>query len=54
LKKIPTVIIGPGDVALAHKPNEYIEIRHLWKATEIFNHVMELNGEYTYKEIFGK
>ena len=47
LKELPTVIFGPGDVALAHKPDEYIEIRDLWKATEIYMHVMELNGKHT-------
>lgn len=47
LRGLPTVIFGPGDVALAHRPNEYIELRDLWKATEIFGLIMELNGEYT-------
>jgi len=46
LRALPTVIFGPGDVALAHRPNEYLEIRDLWKATEIFGLIMELNGEY--------
>ncbi|ADK79274.1 M20/M25/M40 family metallo-hydrolase [Sediminispirochaeta smaragdinae] len=48
VKKLPTVIFGPGDVALAHKPDEYLRIQDLWKATKIFNHIMELNGKYTY------
>ena len=47
LKGLPTVIFGPGDVALAHRPNEFIEIRDLLKATEIFGYIMELNGKYT-------
>ena len=46
LKGLPTVIFGPGDVALAHRPDEYLEVRDLWKATELFGSVMELNGEY--------
>ena len=46
LRGLPTVIFGPGDVALAHRPNEYIEIHELWKATEIFGLIMELNGDY--------
>ncbi len=48
VKKLPTVIFGPGDLALAHKPNEYLEIQELWAATEIFNSIMELNGQYVY------
>ena len=47
LWELPTVIFGPGDVTLAHRPNEYIEIRDLWKVTEIYILVMELNGKYT-------
>jgi acetylornithine deacetylase len=26
---IPCVVVGPGDIAVAHKPNEYIEISQL-------------------------
>jgi acetylornithine deacetylase len=26
---IPCVVIGPGDIAVAHKPNEFIEISQL-------------------------
>lgn len=46
LRGLPTVIFGPGDVALAHRPNEYLEIGDLWKATEVFGRAMELNGAY--------
>ncbi|MEK6256167.1 MAG: M20/M25/M40 family metallo-hydrolase, partial [Chloroflexota bacterium] len=46
LRGLPTVIFGPGDVALAHRPNEYLEIRDLWKATEIFGFVIEQNGNH--------
>ncbi len=38
---IPTVILGPGDVALAHKPNEYIEIEELTKAAQIYGAICE-------------
>ncbi len=48
VKKLPTVIFGPGNLALAHKPNEYLEVQNLWTATEIFRCIMELNGQYTY------
>ncbi|MGQ9630509.1 MAG: M20 family metallopeptidase [bacterium] len=37
--KIPTVILGPGDLALAHKTNEYIEIGELEKAAEIYTRI---------------
>jgi acetylornithine deacetylase/succinyl-diaminopimelate desuccinylase-like protein len=33
---IPTVIFGPGDVALAHKANEYVEIEEVIAATKIY------------------
>lgn len=47
LREMPTVIFGAGDIALAHRPNEYIEICDLWKVMEIYILVMELNGKYT-------
>lgn len=46
LRGIPTVVFGPGNVELAHRPNEYMEVRDLWKATEIFGSIMELNGAF--------
>jgi putative selenium metabolism hydrolase len=44
LRGLPTVVFGPGDVACAHRPNEYLEIHDLWRATEVFGLAMELNG----------
>jgi len=35
-RKIPTVIIGPGDIALAHKPNENILIDELLCAASLY------------------
>jgi len=35
-RKIPTVILGPGDIALAHKPNENIVIDDLLAAAGIY------------------
>ncbi len=35
-RMIPTVILGPGDIALAHKPNENILIDQLIKAARIY------------------
>jgi len=46
LRGLPTVVFGPGDVACAHRPNEYLEIRDLWRATEVFGLAMELNGAF--------
>ena len=46
LRGLPTVVFGPGDVACAHRPNEYLEIRDLWTATEVFGYAMELNGAF--------
>jgi putative selenium metabolism hydrolase len=46
LRGLPTVVFGPGDVGCAHKPNEYLEIGDLWKATEVFGLAMEFNGAF--------
>lgn len=34
-KGIPTVIIGPGTITVAHKPNEYVELEQLEKACAV-------------------
>jgi len=39
LKNIPTVILGPGDISLAHKPDEYITIEDLLAAAEIYGQI---------------
>lgn len=44
LRGLPTVVFGPGDVGCAHRPNEYLEIGDLLKATEVFGLAMEFNG----------
>lgn len=41
VRNIPTVILGPGNIALAHKPNEYIEIEELLKSAEIYGTICE-------------
>lgn len=33
---LPTVIIGPGDIALAHKPNEHVSIHKLIDAARVY------------------
>ncbi len=37
---IPTIGIGPGDETLAHKPNEFIEIDQLFKASVIYSDII--------------
>ena len=34
---IPAVVLGPGDINQAHRPNEYIEISQLQKAIKFLN-----------------
>lgn len=33
---VPTMILGPGDPALAHQPNEFIEIAEMEKAAKLY------------------
>ena len=35
-KQIPFVIYGPGTIALAHQPDEYIELNSLYEAVDNF------------------
>jgi acetylornithine deacetylase/succinyl-diaminopimelate desuccinylase-like protein len=34
--KIPTIILGPGDMKQAHAPNEHISVAQLGKAAEVY------------------
>lgn len=34
--KIPTVIFGPGDLTLAHKPDEYVSLAEVHQAAEVY------------------
>lgn len=36
----PAVIFGPGTFAVAHAPDEYIEIEELVRATKIMAHAI--------------
>lgn len=36
VKGIPAVAYGPGEVGLAHKPNEYVRLSHVVKASEVY------------------
>ncbi|MEQ9124490.1 MAG: M20/M25/M40 family metallo-hydrolase, partial [Alphaproteobacteria bacterium] len=38
---IPTVVCGPGDIAQAHKPDEFIALDQLDKAGEFFERLVD-------------
>jgi acetylornithine deacetylase/succinyl-diaminopimelate desuccinylase-like protein len=38
--KIPTVLLGPGDLAQAHAPNESVSIKELILAARIYEHLI--------------
>jgi succinyl-diaminopimelate desuccinylase len=33
---VPNIIFGPGDAALAHQPDEFIEIDEMVKAARVY------------------
>ncbi|MEM2351672.1 MAG: M20 family metallopeptidase [Thermoproteota archaeon] len=37
---IPTVILGPGNIAQAHSKNEYINLKEIWIAVKIYLHIV--------------
>lgn len=39
--KIPTVVFGPGDIALAHTAEEKIDIDDLVKSVEVYTHIAD-------------
>jgi len=43
---IPSVIYGPGDLALAHKPNEHLDVQELMLSASSYGRMIELMGEY--------
>ena len=38
---IPTIILGPGDMSVAHRTDEYCEVKALLQACEIYLHLCE-------------
>ena len=42
---IPSLIYGPGDLALAHKPNEHLDIQELLLSARCYGRIIELAGQ---------
>jgi len=43
---IPSLIYGPGNLALAHKPNEHLDIGELLLSAKAYGRMIELTGQY--------
>jgi putative selenium metabolism hydrolase len=43
---IPSLIYGPGDLALAHKPNERLDIEELMLSAKAYGRMIELTDQY--------
>ena len=43
---IPSLIYGPGSLALAHKPNEHLAVEELLQSAEVYARMIELTGQY--------
>lgn len=43
---IPSLIYGPGNLDLAHKPNEHVEIEELLLSAKAYGRIMELTGQF--------
>ena len=42
---IPVVLLGPGDIAQAHREDEFLEIAQLERAVEVYERLMRLRLE---------
>lgn len=42
---IPSLIYGPGDLALAHKPNEHLDVEDLLLSARAYGKIIELSGQ---------
>jgi len=38
---VPTVVCGPGDIAQAHKPNEFIAVSQIDECTDFLHRLMD-------------
>lgn len=43
---IPSLIYGPGNLDLAHKPNEHLDIEELLLSAKAYGRIIELTGQY--------
>jgi putative selenium metabolism hydrolase len=43
---IPSLIYGPGSLALAHKPNERLDLGELVRCAKAYGRMIELTGQY--------
>jgi putative selenium metabolism hydrolase len=43
---IPSLIYGPGNLALAHKPNEHLDLEELLLSAKAYGRMIELTGQY--------
>lgn len=43
---IPSLIYGPGDLGLAHKPNEHLDLEELLLSAKVYGRMAELTGRY--------
>jgi acetylornithine deacetylase len=41
---IPTVVCGPGDIAQAHRPDEFISLEQLEKGSQFFARLLQRLG----------
>ena len=39
-RQIPCVLFGPGDIAVAHRPDEYVELEHVELAREVYRRLL--------------
>jgi acetylornithine deacetylase/succinyl-diaminopimelate desuccinylase-like protein len=43
---IPSLIYGPGDLDLAHNPNEHLDIEELLLSTKAYGMMIEFTCQY--------
>lgn len=43
---IPSLIYGPGNLALAHKPNEHLELEELLLSAKAYGSIIELSSQF--------
>ena len=43
--QMPTVVLGPGSIDVAHKPNEYLPLEQFYTAIELYANIIKRWGE---------